>query len=813
MDDFANLRLPPESLTIRHDPSLLDFETTDDIRPIDEIIGQDRALKALKLGLEIEGKGFNVYVSGFAGSGRTTTIKKVLEDMEGRQGVPDDLCYVNNFKDPKRPRLLRVKPGSGRKLARSMDYFLNYLKKQIPQILESEEYGNEVRSLKTGFEEQNTSLIRTLEERVREAGFAVANVAMGPVTQTRILPLINDNPVPLEKLAQEVSEGNMEADDFQRIKEQHDTFTTDLEKVAKEAKKVARTYQQKFSDLLRSTIEPAAREGVETYLSEYEERDLKEYIEELVSDILDTVEELELGKSADETARAKPLDDPLRRYRVKVLVDNAGLKKAPVVVENCPNFRNLFGTIERTDPRQGEPPPDFLDIVPGSMLQANGGYLVINAHDMMNERGVWVNLKRALRTQRLEIQSYEPGSPPHHTSLKPEPIKLNIRVIMAGESYLYRLLYLEDEDFSQIFKIKADFDSTITRTEDNINRYARFVAKIVKEHNLLPFNRGAVGAVLDAAVRLAEHQEKLSTKFSSLTDIIVEAGHWARKEQAGCVTREHVEKTMKERRYRSNLLEEKVQEMIREQTILIDVMGLAVGQVNGLSLLDFLDYDFSRPAKITATTSVGKSGIINIEREVELSGHTHDKGVLILTGYLRTKYAQEWPLTLSASVCFEQSYGGVDGDSASSSELYALLSSVGQFPIRQDIAVTGSINQKGEIQPIGGVNEKIEGFYRICESIGLSGQQAVIIPVQNVKNLVLDEDVIEAVRKDLFRIYPIRTVDEGISILSGLEAGTPRPDGTFPSGTVHDKVYARLRSLAEKHREYESYEPDYPEEE
>ena len=488
--------------------------------------------------------------------------------------------------------------------------------------------------------------------------------------------------------------------------------------------------------------------------------------------------------------------DPFLEYRVNLLVDNSGLAGAPVVIETNPNHTNLFGSIESSTSRFGIWQTDFTRIKAGSFLKAQGGFLVINALDALVEPGVWQTLKRTLRNQIFEIQNFASLYLFSTARLKPEAIKIKVKIVMIGDAYIYNLLYDGDEDFKKIFKIKAEFDSEMTRDEKTIADYVRFLKKITDDDALLPFHREGMAAIVEYGTRIAGRQQKISTRFHVIADVIREASYWAKKDSAAIVVRAHVEKAVEERFERVGLIEDKIQELIEEGTLMIDTRGQVVGQVNGLSVYDMGQFSFGKPTRITARTAMGRTGVINIEREAEMSGPTHNKGVLILGGFLRGKYAQNHPFSLSASIAFEQSYGGVDGDSASSTEVYAILSSLSQLPLRQDIAVTGSLNQKGEIQPIGGVNEKIEGFFDVCKAKGLSGDQGVIVPAQNVQNLMLRNDVVEAVRSGKFHIYPVKTIDEGIEILTGVEAGRKNEEGKFEEGTVNDLVNQELERLA-----------------
>jgi len=553
-------------------------------------------------------------------------------------------------------------------------------------------------------------------------------------------------------------------------------------------------------------ISPAIKDSISDIKEKFNYEKIHQYLDEVQEDIL-----ANLGRFREKEETPPPLPglvmppsvDSFSEYQVNVLVDNSETKGAPIIVETTPNYRNLFGTIERVVERTGIWKTDFLHIKAGSFLRANGGYLIFNALDALMETWVWPTLKRTLKNQVIEIQTYDPLYFFSTSALKPEPIECNTKVIMIGDTQIFYLLYSLDDDFKKIFKIKADFDSVMNKDDDKIQQYASFIRKICDEDKLRPFDNTGIAAVVEYGVRITGRQKKLSTRFHLIADLLREANYWAEKDGSDVVTEKHVDKANEKRVYRVNLIEEKIQEMIDDGTILIDSDGMVVGQVNGLSVYNLGDYMFGKPSRITAKTSLGKAGIINIEREAEMSGPIHNKGVYILTGYLRGKYAQDKPITMSASLCFEQSYSGVEGDSASSTEIYALLSSISELPLRQDIAVTGSVNQKGEVQPIGGVNEKIEGFFDVCKTKGLTGKQGVMIPHLNVDDLMLRKDVVEAVKERKFHIYPVKTIDQGIEILTGVEAGEKLEDGRFKEGTVNDLVDKKLRELGMKIKEYE----------
>jgi ATP-dependent Lon protease len=604
-----------------------------------------------------------------------------------------------------------------------------------------------------------------------------------------------------------VEEGKFSKEDLEKLKGKQVELINELENIFKETRKSEKEIKEQLISLDNEVISPVVKDSISDIKEKFNYEKLHHYLDEIQEDILTNLNRFR----EKEEPTPSPLPglvlpqsvDLFTEYQVNVLVDNSETKKIPIVAETTPNYRNLFGTIERVVDRSGIWKTDFTHIKAGSFLKANGGYLIFNALDALVEPGVWPALKRTLKNQVMELQTYDPFYLFATSALKPEPIACNVKVIMIGDVYTYNILYNLDDDFKKIFKIKADFDSVMTKDTDKIHQYASFIRKICDEEKLRHFDKTGIAAVVEYGVRVTGRQKKLSTRFYLIADLLREANYWAEKDGSEVVKEEHVDKAVEKKVHRLNLVEEKIQEMIDDGTILIDSDGMVVGQVNGLSVYDLGDYMFGKPSRITVKTSMGKAGIINIEREAEMSGPTHNKGVYILSGYLRGKFAQDKPLTMSASICFEQSYSGVDGDSASSTEIYALLSSLSGLPLRQDIAVTGSVNQKGEIQPIGGVNEKIEGFFDVCKAKGLTGSQGVMIPHLNINDLMLRKDVVKAAKEKRFHIYPVKTIDQGIEILTGMEAGERQEDGHFKEGTVNDLVDKKLRDLGMKIKEFE----------
>jgi len=799
----------PAQLRWRCDAAAFDFETTADLQPLEGIIGQERALKALKLGVELYGAGYNTFVCGLSGTGRATTVQQLLERIRPQCAPAPDRCYVHNFHRPDQPRLLTLPRGKALPFRRDVDRAIDFLATRIPQLFEDEKFQTARGRILERYGAQEKEMLEGFSEQLKKNQFALAELGGAGTT---VVPVVGGQPVPVEKLDEMVAGGQVPPDQAKQLSDRQEQL------------------QKQFVTLYRKTLELQRAMNLELELLEKEAasalvdsviEDLKEkYPHEGVADHLETVRHSVLdnlsifkGRPEGEEAEAARLllrtagpADPFWMYRVNVVLgheDEEGV--CPVILETSPTYVNLFGTIQRTYDMRGVARSDFTDIRGGSLLEADGGYLVVNALDALTEPGVWKALKRMLIHGKLEIQSVADWlSHLAGSALKPEPIPVNVKVILVGETYLYDLLYAYEDDFKKIFKVKADFDSQMNRTNDAVRQYAALLRKLCEEDNLCPFDKEAVAAVVEFGVRRAGRQDKLSARFSEIADLAREACYWARSEESRTIRRAHVERAITERIERHNLIESKIQEMIEKNVLLIDVTGERVGQVNGLSVYDMGSYAFGKPTRITASTAMGRQGIINIEREANLSGRLHDKGVAILSGFLRERFAQSKPLSLAASVCFEQSYSGVDGDSASSTEIYALLSSLAELPIRQGIAVTGSVNQKGDIQAIGGVNYKIEGFYDVCKAKGLTGDQGVILPIENVPDLMLRPDLVEAIQAGKFHLYPVATVDEGIEVLTGAKAGERLPDGQFEAGTVNARVDARLRALAEGLKEYEA---------
>jgi ATP-dependent Lon protease len=796
--------VPVQLLRWTCNPDLLGFDTTKECEKTDSIIGQSRAVKAITLGLEIESPGYNIYVSGMTGTGKTTTIKNMLNQLDLKKLIPDDICYVHNFKDPDTPRAIMFPAGSGRKFQKEMDDLVAHLRKEIPFILESDEFKKESEEVINTYRQKQKEIIREFNDRLLKENFQLVQFQMGPFTRQDIAPVVEGRPVPFEQLETMAEEDKFSKEELAAIRTKIVNLRLELDSVMRETRDIEREIRQQIATLEHKYGSPAVTEQISDLRLRYVDSNEKvsSYLNEVQEHILSNLKIFQEKEEDQQQQQAMPFpvpQAPVKRFiefKVNVLVDNSETEKTPIVIETAPTFKNLFGTIEREVDRSGLWRTDFTHIRAGSLLRANGGYIVFDALEALIEPGVWTFLKRALKSRELNMQPYDPFSflP---SAIKPEPIPLDIKVILVGDDYLYYLLYNMERDFKEIFKTKAQFDTEMANSDENIREYVCLIKRIVDEEKLLDFDKKAVCTVVEYGVRLSGRQKKLSTRFSEIADLIREAHYWAKKDGSDLVSDKHVDKAYEEKINRVSQIEEKIQELIDDGTILIDTNDRVVGQVNGLSVYDMGEYAFGKPSRITAETSMGRTGVINIEREAKLSGRTHDKGVLILEGYFRGKYAQKKPLTMSASICFEQSYGGVDGDSASSTEIYAILSSLSELPLRQDIAVTGSVNQKGEIQPIGGANQKIEGFFDVCRTRGLTGGQGVMIPQLNVPELILRKDVVKAVAEGKFHIWPVKTIDEGIELLTGVPAGVADEKGNYPENTVSYCVDKKLLTLAE----------------
>jgi lon-related putative ATP-dependent protease len=781
------------------DPSTLPFDTTQTLEPLKDIIGQQRGVEAFRFGVDMDKPGYNVFVTGTAGSGRMATVKRLLEEMSKKEQSPEDLCYVNCFKNPESPVLIRLSGGSGSTFKRDVKTLVDRLKKEIPQLFESQEYLNMKKEITESYESQAASFFKSLEKKVKEEGFAIVDVQMGQFKRPEVMPVVDDKPVPIEQLEALSEKGRFPREEYETLKEKQIVLRQQVEQIFLELRDLQKEVHENIEKMDRAVFMKTATDLIQPLAEKYSTRKIQEYFQGMLEDMADNLNIFSPQNPLQLPGMppVMPDVDLFQPYDVNLLVDNSECQSPPVIIEGYPTYRNIFGAIERVVDRSGVWRTDYSKVKAGSLLKANGGFLVINLKDAIIEPGVWQALKRALKGKKLEIQTFDPMYFFTTTGLKPEPIELKVKVVLIGDAYLYQMLGYYDEDLLKIFKVRADFDTAMNKDDRSIFQFAEFIKMVTDEEGLKPFDRTAVAALVEQAVRMTGRQEKISTSFPTISDLIREADFYAGKENQTVVAGQHVDRAIEARIFRSNLAEERIQEMIDRGTLMIDVAGDVVGQVNGLAVYSLGDYMFGKPSKITASTAMGRAGLINIEREADLSGNTHNKGVLVLGGYLRQKYAQNRPITMSASIAFEQSYSGVDGDSASSTEIYALLSSLSGVPLKQNIAVTGSVNQKGEVQAIGGVNQKIEGFFDCCRHKGLSGDQGVMIPQSNVKDLMLRKDVVAAVREGRFTVYAVRNIDEGIEILTGRPAGELQAGGGYPENTINFLVDQKLEELAQ----------------
>ena len=772
--------------------------TSDDIEPCAEIIGQHRAIEAIKVGLHIPTRGYNIFVTGLGGTGRTTTIQHLLQQLNHQEPKLKDICFVNNFKNEDNPRVIIFDAGDGKRFKKDMAYLVGTMRKAVPKIFLSEDYKERQGRIVREYENRQKELIGKFEEKLESTGFAMVQIQAGLGVRNEIQPLIDGEPASLEKLERMVKEGKFPPARLDDLKNQWEVLRRDFDATSLESKKLSTKTDEAVDKLNLAMVEPLVTDKINMLKKRYPLEKVIEYLDEVaaaLSQDLDRYREAQ-PRRGEEEAPAYRKREPFEEFSVNLILDNSETKKVPVVIENSPSYKNLFGSLERVVDRFGYWRTDFTRIFSGSLLRASGGFLVVNALDLLSEPGVWWPLKRALRNGEIEITGFDPFYMMAGSGIKPEPIPFSVKVVMIGEPHLYNLLWRGDDDFKKVFRIKAEFDSVMPLTKPNLHEYFCFVRRRITEEGLLPFDLSGMQAIAEYGRRLAGHRQKLSVRFTAIADMVREANLCAVERKAKRVTRDDVHCAEMRRRQRVNLVEEKVQEMFDTDVVLVSTTGSVVGQVNGLSVYDLGEYRFGRPTRITVNTALGKAGVINIEREADLSGPIHDKGVLVLSGYLRLMFAQDKPLEMSASISFEQSYSGVDGDSASSTEIYGILSSLTALPLKQGIAVTGSVNQKGEIQPIGGINEKVEGFYDVCLSKGLTGDQGVILPQQNVQDLILRPDVVEAVRKGKFHLYPVETISEGVAILTGVPGGKREKNGAFTPGSVLAQADEKLRQMA-----------------
>jgi predicted ATP-dependent protease len=787
------LELKPSELRRVCNPSQFAFKDTSELASPDTVIGQERAVQAIEFGLDMRSPGYNIFVTGAEGTGKSTIVRDLTARFAKTQPVPDDWCLVNNFSDEFRPRAVALPPGRGPSFAKKISRLVNDLKKEIPKAFETEAYLKKLAAIKSRFNYRQQAIFQKIERFATERSLHIDSsqkeYPVVPVVDGKILAAEDYQKLP----------DDVKADIDAKVGQ----IQAEMEKSGRQIEKLNQQLHADIERLMNEVVLALLQKRLDPIRVDFKGRgEALDYLNALQADIVENFNLFMPAEKGEPPAAGEcpqPPKAPFQKYQVNVLVHREVMKGAPVIYETNPTYFNVVGRIEKRA-YMGTVNTDFTLVLAGSLLNANGGYLIMEIEPLLMHPYVWEALKRSLQTKRLDIEDVPEEWAFGTTSLKPQPIPLEVKVILLGSYEAFEMLQNYDSKFNKIFKVRADFDQEVARTPETEQLYARFIARVCREENLLPFNPRGVAAIVEFGEKYVSDQNKLSIRFGPLLGVLKESDFWARRQRAKVISEKHVVRAFQEHRFRYSLYEQKVHESYRDGSIMIDVAGAVAGQINGLAVYQIGEYSFGRPVRITAETFMGKPGVINIEREADMSGSTHDKGVLILSGYLGSVFAQHHPLSLAISITFEQSYSDIDGDSASSTELYAVLSSLSGIPIKQGIAVTGSVNQKGRVQVIGGVNQKVEGFFEVCREKGLTGEQGVIIPFSNVQNLMLRKDVVDAVRKRQFHVYRVSTVEEGIEILTGVRAGRPDGEGRYPPGTVFGEVQKKLKAYIDRAR-------------
>jgi lon-related putative ATP-dependent protease len=797
-------RLKVRQLRKNCSPSLFSFNSTADLKPLRGIIGQGRAVRALSLGLEVPNQGYNIYLAGPFGTGKSSLAKEMLEEQAATKAIPHDWCYVHNFKEADTPVAIQLPPGQGQEFKKDITSGVEALIKNIVKALEGEDFETQKNIILNKFLEETNQMYLDLDEEARRHGFSISRTQSGINTT----PIKEDG----EALTQEEYTVMTEAQRVE-IMRTGALIQERINEAIRKYKEAEKGIREKIKKLEEETAQTVTLPLFDQLFEKYQDNEtIIAYLKDMQKDLIENTESFVKTEESVPLMFFRHMDrrSSLRKYQVNLLVDNSALAHAPVIVETNPTYANLFGQIEY-EGEFGILATDFSKIKPGAIHKANGGYLILHVNDLLKNYFVWDSLKKVLKNREIKVENIGRVMGFTNTeTLQPQPIPMDIKLVLIGDSWYYHALYAFDDEFRKLFKIRADFDVEMDKTRGNMKQYAQLIAGVCQRENLLHFTPDGVASVVDYSTRMAEDQEKLTTLFNKLVEVVYEAHHWARQDKAELVSAQHVRKAIKEKQERCSMVEERIQELINRNTLIINVDEYKVGEINGLAVYQVGEYHFGKPVRITAKTFMGEKGLVNIEREIRLSGQIHSKGVLTLSGYMGAQYAQDKPLTLSASLTFEQSYQGVEGDSASSAELYALLSSLANVPIYQGIAVTGSVNQNGEIQPVGGVNQKIEGFFKTCQDKGLNGRQGVIIPQQNITQLMLDDNVVEAVRQRRFNIWAVEHIDQGLEILTGMPAGSRDERGYFTPDSVHFRVNQKLQQWTERRRSMNIAAPPIP---
>ncbi|MBI5561314.1 MAG: AAA family ATPase [Deltaproteobacteria bacterium] len=792
----AHKPLSPDELSYRCPVDGFTFKTTAELPLLSEIIGQERALRSIDFGLGIANHNYNIFVLGETGTGKDTTVKGIIEQKAKAEPAPDDWCYVYNFAEPDCPKAISLPPGKGAGLAADMDELVDALRRDIPKVFESKDYEKHRDEILDGQQERTRTIFFRLEQKAIEKGVLLKKSVSG----LSVVPAKNG-----KAMAQEEFEG-LPKDKKAELEEALRVMQDKLSDAIREARAIEKETKDRISALDREVVQYVVNPLMNDLFEKWKEfAGVTEYLNRVRENVLDNIDDFRPKEEMPISIGAlrMPSKEPaFERYRVNLIVNNGDTAGAPVVFETNPTYYNLFGRVEYRV-QFGVASTDFTMIKGGSIHKANGGYLIVNALDMLRNIFVYDSIKRMLKNREVRIEDvWEQYRLISSSTLKPEAIPVKIKLVIVGEPYVYYLLYSLDKEYRKLFKVKADFDNVMERGETNVMKYAWYIATRCKEEGLLPFDGSGVARVVERGCRIAGDKDKLTARFNEIKNVVVEASYWAGVDGASVVSARHVERAEAEAVYRHSRIEDRLRDYIKDDVIMVDTDGRVAGQINGIAVLDMGDYAFGKPSRITARTHMGDAGIVNIEREVKMSGKIHNKALLILSGFLGERFARNFPITLSASICFEQLYDEIEGDSATCTEVYALLSSLADAPIDQGFAVTGSMNQRGEVQPIGGVNEKIEGFFDVCKAKGLTGRQGVIMPRRNVRNLMLRKEVVEAVEQGRFSIYPIDNIDDGLEILTGMTVGVRDASGKYPEGTINSLVEKKLLSLAKGLKEF-----------
>lgn len=800
MKTTAKTEVPIKNLRWTCPASALPFRvSTRELKPLKRIVGQSRAVEALELGARIRSQGYNIWASGVIGTGRMTTIRQILDDVKTETPTLYDFAYVHNFRQPESPVLMRFAAGEGRVFKRMMDECLTVIRRRIPQLFEEEQFQVTRNSIIQRFQDREKAVLSDFDSKIRPAGFVVGQLQNEDGTsRTEIFPIIDGKPITIDDVDQLVQDGKLTIDQASGISEAYTKFQAELADIGRVSMRVLVDFRKELNKHDQAAVGILVRSILDDVQQSFPRTRVREYLDGVSAQILDHLDDYVRVYQAKHAGTAdEATEDAARALEqitsINLIVDNYDTKTAPISIETSPTYASLFGTIEKRMDARGFVMSDFSHIRAGSLLRSDGGFVVMNAIDVLSDPAIWTTLKKVLLYGRLDIQPLDTQF--QLNTLKPDHINVDVKVILLGDPSMYLALWAADEDFHKMFKIHAEFDAYTQRNADMIKNYCSFLSMMSNDENLLHCDKGAAASIIEWAVAFTDSQEKISLQFSYAADLLRESSHYARSKKSRVIRADHVKHALRMRKQRSNRADMEIRESIRKDILLVDVKGSRVGQINGLTVYSSGIVSFGKPARITATVSAGNAGIINIEREVQMSGPIHSKGVYILSGLVRSLFSRAQPISFTASIAFEQSYGGVDGDSASTAEVIALLSAISNIPVRQDLGITGAINQKGDIQPVGGLNEKITGFFEVCKDKGLTGRQGVVVPHQNVRDLMLSEEIIEAVKAKKFRIYAVSRIEQAIELMMGHPAGVRRKTGVFPPDTVFAKVQHNLDVL------------------